>query len=45
MSTIEKAIRLIKIAKEFNVGVPIIVDFLKKKGLDIDLNPNNKVPP
>jgi len=44
MSTVEKAIRLIKIAKEFNVGVPTIVDFLKKKGLDIDLNPNNKVP-
>ncbi|MCX6259088.1 MAG: translation initiation factor IF-2 [Bacteroidia bacterium] len=45
MSTVEKAIRLSKIAKEFNVGVATIVEFLKKKGLNIDLDPNIKVPP
>ncbi|MDP4186664.1 MAG: translation initiation factor IF-2 [Bacteroidota bacterium] len=40
-----KATRLSKIAREFNVGISTIVDFLKKKGLSIDPNPNSKVPP
>ncbi len=40
-----KATRLSKIASEFNVGISTIVDFLKKKGHDIDANPNSKVAP
>ncbi len=38
-----KTIRLSKLAREFNVGIHTIVDFLHKKGFDIDTNPNNKV--
>jgi len=39
-----KGIRLSKLAREFNVGISTIVDFLRKKGIDIDPNPNTKVP-
>jgi len=38
-----KAYRLSKIASEFNVGISTIVEFLKKKGHDIDTNPNTKI--
>jgi translation initiation factor IF-2 len=38
-----KATRLSKIAREFNVGINTIVEFLHKKGYDIDSNPNTKV--
>jgi translation initiation factor IF-2 len=37
--------RLIKIAKEFNIGHNTIVEFLSKKGFEIESNPNTKVPP
>ena len=40
-----KATRLSKIASEFNVGISTIVEFLKKKGHDIDANPNSKIAP
>ncbi|MGC9330575.1 MAG: translation initiation factor IF-2 [Bacteroidales bacterium] len=36
--------RLIKIAKEFNIGHNTIVEFLAKKGFEIVSNPNTKVP-
>ncbi len=36
-------IRLSKLAREFNVGIHTIVDFLHKKGYEIDSNPNTKV--
>jgi translation initiation factor IF-2 len=35
--------RLSKVARDFNVGISTIVDFLHKKGFDIDTNPNNKI--
>ncbi len=35
--------RLSKIAKECNVGINTIVDFLHKKGFEIESNPNTKV--
>ena len=35
--------RLSKLAREFNVGIHTIVEFLHKKGFDIDSNPNTKV--
>ena len=37
------AIRLVKIAKELNVGTSTIVDFLKGKGYDIDNKPTSKI--
>ncbi len=35
--------RLSKVAREFNVGISTIVDFLHQKGFDIESNPNTKV--
>jgi len=35
--------RLSIIAREFNVGINTIVEFLHKKGFQLDNNPNNKV--
>ncbi|MGD2033726.1 MAG: translation initiation factor IF-2 [Bacteroidales bacterium] len=40
-----KATRLSKIAREFNVGISTIVDFLHKKGENVDSNPNTKITP
>jgi translation initiation factor IF-2 len=45
MAKDKKVTRLSKLAREFNVGISTIVDFLKKKGYDIDPNPNAKVTP
>ena len=44
MSEETKSIRLSKAAKEFNIGVSTAVEFLKKKGHQIDDNPNTKIP-
>src|SRR6056297_1148356 len=41
--TAGKTIRLSKLAREFNVGIHTIVDFLHKKGFEYDTNPNTKV--
>ncbi len=38
-----KTNRLSKVAREFNVGIHTIVEFLQKKGFDVELNPNTKV--
>ncbi len=38
-----KPMRLAKAAREFNVGVHTIQDFLKKKGYDEDFKPNSKL--
>ncbi len=40
-----KATRLSKIAREFNVGISTIIDFLHKKGEKVDSNPNTKITP
>lgn len=45
MAKDKKITRLSKVAREFNVGISTIVEFLKKKGYDIDSNPNAKVTP
>jgi len=42
--TAGKGTRLSKIAREFNVGISTIVEFLIKKGYEVDTNPNTKVP-
>jgi translation initiation factor IF-2 len=39
-----KATRLSKAAREFNVGISTIVEFLHKKGFALDPNPNTKLP-
>ena len=36
-------IRISKLLKQFNIGLSDIVDFLRKKGVEIDENPNAKV--
>ena len=45
MTEDKKAIRLSKAAREFNVGIQTIVEFLHKKGIDISHDPNGKIPP
>ncbi|MBR0170811.1 MAG: translation initiation factor IF-2 [Bacteroidales bacterium] len=35
--------RLNKVAKDFNVGLQTLVDYLAKKGHQVDLNPNTKI--
>ncbi len=39
----EKKIRLSKAAREFNVGIGTIIEFLHKKGYEEDLTPNSKI--
>ncbi len=41
--TQKKGTRLNKVAREFNIGISTIVDFLGKKGIDVDSNPNTKI--
>ena len=36
-------IRLNKVARDLNVGIATAVDFLKKKGHDVEANPNTKI--
>ena len=38
-----KSNRLSKVAREFNVGIHTIVEFLHKKGFEVETNPNTKV--
>ncbi|MBI5542128.1 MAG: translation initiation factor IF-2 [Bacteroidia bacterium] len=38
-----KAMRLNKVAKELNVGIQTIVDYLHKKGYKVEINPNAKI--
>ncbi len=38
-----KAKKLIKIAREFNIGIATIVDYLEKKGKTVESNPNTKI--
>lgn len=39
------AVRLSKAAKEFNIGISTIVEFLEKKGHPVDATPNTKLSP
>lgn len=43
MTNTEKSIRLSKLAREFNVGVSTLVEFLSKKGHKVANDPNAKV--
>ncbi|MBQ0006141.1 MAG: translation initiation factor IF-2 [Alistipes sp.] len=37
------SVRISKVIKEFNIGMNTLVDFLKKKGFDVESNPNTKI--
>ncbi|MBP7166168.1 MAG: translation initiation factor IF-2 [Bacteroidia bacterium] len=39
----EKTLRLIKVAKEFNVGIQHVVEYLESKGVKVDSSPNAKL--
>jgi translation initiation factor IF-2 len=43
MTEVKTITRLSKAAREFNIGVSTIVDFLSKKGITIDKDPNAKI--
>jgi translation initiation factor IF-2 len=43
MITGEKGSRLSKIARELNVGITTLVDFLHKQGFKISTDPNTKI--
>jgi translation initiation factor IF-2 len=43
MAAGNKGTRISKVARELNVGISTIVEFLNKKGADLDSNPNNKI--
>jgi len=45
MANSTKPMRLSKAAREFNVGVNTVTEFLHKKGFDDDFNPNSKLDP
>jgi len=45
MTEVSKATRLSKAAREFNVGIHTIVDFLSKKGIEIEQKPSTKLDP
>ncbi len=40
----EKGVRLSKVAREFNLGLHTVVEFLEKKGHPVESNPNTKIP-
>ena len=43
MSEANTGIRLSKVAKEFNIGITTIIDFLSKKGFSVESSPNAKI--
>lgn len=45
MADVNKPVRLSKAAREFNLGIGTIVDFLESKGITVDAKPNTKLDP
>lgn len=43
MSAVKKIQRLSKVAREFNVGISTIIDFLETQNIKIEANPNSKI--
>ncbi len=39
----QENIRIAKVLKEFNIGMGTLVDFLKKKGIEVEHNPSSKI--
>ena len=38
-----ETIRINRVVKELNIGIGTLVEFLKKKGIDVDPSPNSKL--
>jgi len=45
MSEASKVVRLSKAAREFNISIDSVIEFLGKNGFAIDRNPNTKLDP
>ena len=45
MAESTKPVRLSKAAREFNLGIATVVDFLASKGIEVEANPNTKLDP
>ena len=45
MSEVLKPVRLSKVAREFNLGVDSIVEFLASQGIEVERKPNTKLEP
>jgi len=45
MAESTKPVRLSKVAREFNLGMTTVVDFLASKGIEVEANPNTKLDP
>ena len=45
MSEVSKPVRLSKVAREFNLGLDTIVEFLASKGIEVERKPNTKLEP
>ncbi len=45
MSEVSKPVRLSKVAREFNLGVDSIAEFLSSKGIEVERKPNTKLEP
>ena len=40
---VNENIRISKVLKEFNIGMGTLMEFLQKKGITVDANPNAKL--
>ncbi|MDG1674645.1 MAG: translation initiation factor IF-2 [Flavobacteriales bacterium] len=45
MAESNKPVRLSKVAREFNLGMTTVVEFLASKGIEVEANPNSKLDP
>ncbi|MDA0729859.1 MAG: translation initiation factor IF-2 [Bacteroidetes bacterium] len=45
MAEATKPVRLSKVAREFNLGISTVVEFLASKGIEVEANPNTKLDP
>ena len=45
MSEVSKPVRLSKVAREFNLGLDTIVEFLASEGIEVERKPNTKLEP
>ena len=45
MAESTKPVRLSKVAREFNLGMATVVDFLASKGIEVEAKPNTKLDP
>ncbi|MFT4779154.1 MAG: translation initiation factor IF-2 [Flavobacteriales bacterium] len=43
MSEVKKPVRLSKVAREFNVGITTIVEYLDGRGIEVESSPNAKI--